>query len=136
MVTTKKISQLPVGQTPNNADQLVLLQAGQTVRVTASQMRDYMGIPEGGFEALVFDVIDDDSVILPAGAYVSSIIITGDGAVKVGTTANGGELVEDTVSASSPLIYAGLPNSFSESSRTIHFTGTAKYRLAIWQFGE
>jgi len=137
MLELIKISTLPAGQTPNDADIIPIVQAGQTVRVTKSQLATSLNIPDApASTVLVLDVTSSDSVQLPAGTLIQSIVVTGDGAVKVGTAANGGELLDETISAGTPLVYSLLPDPFFESAQNIFFTGTAKYRLALWNFGE
>lgn len=137
MLELIKISTLPAGQTPNDADQFAIVQAGQTVRVTKSQLATSLSTPAASAATvLVLDVTGSDFVQLPAGTLIQSIVVTGDGGVKVGTAANGGELLDETISVGTPLVYSVLPDPFFESAQSIFFTGTAKYRLALWNFGE
>lgn len=133
-----KISTLPPGQTPNDADQFAIVQAGQTVRVTKSQIADSLDIQsQAAATVLVLDVTGSNSVQLPAGTLIQSIVVTGaDGTKKVGTAANGGQLLEEAFTSAATTVFSILPDPFFAAPQDIFFTGTAKYRLALWNFAD
>lgn len=136
--TPIKISGLPAGSALSDSDLFPITQAGITKKVTAAAIQSYMGLGGGSGDGtiIVQDVSSAGTLALDAGAFVQAIIITGStGAVKVGTTLSGGEIIDDTITTGTPLIYPSL-GVFSTSSQTLHFTGTFKIRLILWAIGE
>lgn len=138
--TPIKISNLPTGSAISDADLIPVTQAGVTKKVTAAAVQAYVGSGGGSgggvTAATVLNISGTGSINLEAGAFVHAIIITGStGAVKVGTTLAGGEIIDDSITTGIPLIYPSL-GVFSTSSQTLHFTGTFKIRLIIWNIGE
>lgn len=137
--TPIKISSLPTGSAISDADLIPVTQAGVTKKVTAAAVQAYVGSGGGGggvTAATVLNISGTGSINLEAGAFVHAIIITGStGSVKVGTTVSGGEIIDDSITTGTPLIYPSL-GVFSTSSQTLYFTGTFKIRLIIWNIGE
>ena len=133
----KKISQLPAASALSDADLIPIVQAGVTKKATKAQVGASIIAAAAASQAIVVDVSGSDSIELAAGTYIQAIIITGStGPVNVGTTDNGGELVDDTVSTGVPLVYSLLPDPFYLGAQTIYFNGTFKVRLCVWLIGE
>ena len=133
----KKISQLPAASALSDADLIPIVQAGVTKKATKAQVGASIIAAAAASQAIVVDVSGSDSIELPAATYIQAIIITGStGPVNVGTTDNGGELVDDTVSTGVPLVYSLLPDPFFLGAQTIYFNGTFKVRLCVWLIGE
>lgn len=134
--TPIKISGLPAGSALSDSDLIPVTQAGVTKKVTAAAVQAYVGGGGGITAATVLNISGTGSVNLDAGAFVQAIIVTGStGSVKVGTTVSGGEIIDDSITTGTPLIYPSL-GVFSTSSQTLYFTGTFKIRLIIWNIGE
>ena len=133
----KKISQLPAASALSDADLIPIVQAGVTKKATKAQVGASIIAAAAASQAIVVDVSGSDSIELAAGTYIQAIIVTGStGPVNVGTTDNGGELVDDTVSTGVPLVYSLLPDPFDLGTQAIYFNGTFKVRLCVWLIGE
>lgn len=133
----KKISQLPAASSLSDADLFAVVQAGVTKKATKAQIAASVIASQSAAQVVVVDVSGSADIELAAGTYIQAIIITGNtGPVNIGTTDNGGELVDDTVSTGVPLVYSLLPDPFYQGAQDIYFNGTFKVRLCLWVIGE
>lgn len=81
------------------------------------------------------EVVGSDTLVLPAGTLIQSIVVIGaDGAVNIGTTNGGGQLVDDEIQGK-PLIYSTLYDPYFPSGITIYFQGTYTAKLMLWAIG-
>jgi hypothetical protein len=133
--TPVRVSNLPNASALSDTDSFPVVQAGVTKKATGAQIRTF----SNALSTVVITVINvasSGSVTLNAASFVSAMIITGStGAVKVGTTGGGGEIIDDAIVTGTPLVYPGT-GIFSITSQTLYFTGTFKIRLMIWNIGE
>lgn len=133
-LTPVAISALPAASALSDADIFPVVQAGVTKKATKAQVA--FGI-SGVTSARIINVTTDSLTVIPAGTYLQAIIVTGStGNVKIGTTEGGGELMDDSISTGTPLVYALISSPFFASETTIYFTGTFKARLLLWLIGE
>lgn len=133
----KKISQLPAASSLSDADLIAVVQAGVTKKVTKAQLAASIIAGESASQVVIVPVTGSADIELPAGTYIQAIIVTGStGPVNIGTTDNGGELVDDTVATGVPLVYSLLPEPFYQGAQDIYFNGTFKARLCVWLIGE
>ena len=133
----KKISELPAASALSDADLIPVVQAGVTKKATKAQVGASIIGAAAASQAIVVDVSGSADIELAAGTYIQAIIVTGStGPVNVGTTDNGGELIDDTISTGVPLVYSLLPDPFYLGTQAIYFNGTFKVRLCVWLIGE
>lgn len=130
----KKISALPSAGTINSADIVPIVQGGVTKKTTFQVLQNTFGSGPGGGAATVIEVVvaGSDTVVFGEGVFLQAIVFTGaDGAVQVGLTASGTEIVDDAI-AGKPLVYSLLPDPFFPAGVTLHFTGTFTARIFAW----
>lgn len=130
----KRIDQLPAASALSDADLIPIMQAGVTKKATKAQVS--VGV-SGPCLAQIVNASGSATFELPAGTYIQAIIMTGNtGSVKIGTSAGGGQIVDDSVVTGTPLVYSLVGDAFYASATTLHFTGTFKTRLLLWLIGE
>ena len=130
-----KISQLPAASALSDADIFPVTQAGVTKKATGALIRSFANA-ESAVTITILNVSSAGTLALEPGTFVQAIIITGStGSVKVGTTLAGGEIIDDSITTGTPLVYPAS-GVFFVGSQTLHFTGTFKVRVMSWQIGE
>jgi len=123
-----KISELPVAGGVSDSDELVINQGGVTARIRKDVLAASFGITSGGATVSVIEVAGSEEIVIPAGSWMIGQVFLGDaGAVKLGTTDGGGEIIDDELSGSAPLEY--LQTKFFETSISLWLTGTFTARL-------
>jgi hypothetical protein len=125
-----RTADLPLFDTYTGNELAVVTLNGETGNLPVSLLP--VNSPDSAAQILTFSVTGAATVELPANTLVAAFVATGSpGAVLVGTSIGGGQMVDDEIS-SGALVYTALPIAFFAAAQTLHFTGTFNARLYIW----
>lgn len=124
-----KISQLPIAGGVSDGDELVINQGGITSRIRKDTLEASLSVAaSSGVDVSTIEVTDADELTVAAGKLLIMIVVVGSGAVKVGTTEGGGEILDDTIGGTHIVFNT---QAYFTSSTIIYLTcdSTATFKL-------
>lgn len=115
-----KISQLPVAGGVSDSDELVINQSGITSRIRKDTFESALNVSAAsGVVISTIEVTDAEELTATAGNLLVMIVVVGSGAVKVGTTEGGGEILDDTIGGTH-IVYN--TQTYFVTSQTLYLT--------------
>lgn len=126
--TLTKISELPVAGGVADSDEIVINQSGVTTRIRKDVFQAALVVTaNAGVSISTVEVSGSDEITAQAGALLIAVVVVGSpGAVKVGTTDGGGEIIDDEITETN---IAYSTQTYFETDTTLWLTGTATFKL-------
>jgi len=127
--TLVKISELPVAGGVADGDELIINQSGVTSRIRKDVLEASLTTASSGAGVTIQTsaVTTSEELTIAAGKLLIFVVAIGSaGNVKVGTTEDGGEIVDDAI-VSSHIVYN--TQYYFNSETQIWLTGSATFKL-------